>query len=228
MNTNQSTPKALYRSRKQRIIAGVCGGLAEYFNIDVAIIRIIWLLSLLFHGIGIPIYIVFALAMKNAPDESVSSESDENKKPAKPEAVDDTNRSNTWLVALILMIVFILLWTRIFHNPFPRFMPHFSWDWALTSYDDLLALVIIIIGVIFVASKLTSQAEGQARSATLERSRDNRMIGGVCAGLAELWQIDVTWIRLGYLVLSLATNVLLGIIIYLILMIIIPEKKINQ
>ncbi|MBN2356913.1 PspC domain-containing protein [candidate division KSB1 bacterium] len=52
------------------------------------------------------------------------------------------------------------------------------------------------------------------------------MIGGVCGGLSDLWQIDVTWIRLGFVVLSLASNVLAGIIIYLILLIAIPEEKI--
>ncbi|USN96255.1 MAG: PspC domain-containing protein [Candidatus Nomurabacteria bacterium] len=45
-------PKRLYRSRKDRMIAGVCGGIAEYFNIDPVIVRVIAIL-LLFPG-GLP------------------------------------------------------------------------------------------------------------------------------------------------------------------------------
>ena len=33
--------RRLYRSRNQRMLAGVCGGIAEYFNIDVTIVRLI-------------------------------------------------------------------------------------------------------------------------------------------------------------------------------------------
>ena len=36
--------KRLYRSRNQRMICGVCGGVAEYFNIDPTIVRLAWLL----------------------------------------------------------------------------------------------------------------------------------------------------------------------------------------
>ncbi len=42
-----SEPKRLYRSTDQRMIAGVCGGIAEYFNIDVTIVRIIAVILLL-------------------------------------------------------------------------------------------------------------------------------------------------------------------------------------
>jgi len=37
-------PRKLYRSRKSRVIAGVCGGLAEYFNMDPTIIRLAWVI----------------------------------------------------------------------------------------------------------------------------------------------------------------------------------------
>uniref|UniRef100_UPI0039789049 PspC domain-containing protein n=1 Tax=Salmonella sp. SAL4431 TaxID=3159886 RepID=UPI0039789049 len=43
--------KRLYRSRKNRMIAGICGGLAEYFNIDPVIVRVIAVLLLLPGGL---------------------------------------------------------------------------------------------------------------------------------------------------------------------------------
>lgn len=49
--------KTLYRSRSNKMIAGVCGGIGEYFNIDPTIIRILWVLCS-FSGIGILAYFV--------------------------------------------------------------------------------------------------------------------------------------------------------------------------
>jgi len=50
--------KHLYRSKKNRIIAGVCGGLGEYFNINPVIIRLLWLLFVFYGGSGILAYII--------------------------------------------------------------------------------------------------------------------------------------------------------------------------
>jgi len=53
--------KRLYRSRTDRVLWGVCGGLAKYFDIDPVIIRVIAVVSLLFGGAGIIAYIVMAI-----------------------------------------------------------------------------------------------------------------------------------------------------------------------
>ena len=51
-------PRKLYRSRSQRMIAGVCGGLADYFNIVATLVRVLFLLLAVFGGTGLVIYIV--------------------------------------------------------------------------------------------------------------------------------------------------------------------------
>jgi phage shock protein C len=58
--------KRLYRSRNDRIIAGVCGGLGEYFDVDPNIIRIIWLLVGL-TGTGIIAYILAWVIIPEEP-----------------------------------------------------------------------------------------------------------------------------------------------------------------
>ena len=65
MNT---TPpyKKLYRSRKERMIAGVCGGLAEYFAIDPTWVRIIFILFFLLGGAALLIYLVLWLLVPSA------------------------------------------------------------------------------------------------------------------------------------------------------------------
>lgn len=50
--------RKLYRSRKNKMIGGVCGGIAEYLGIDPTIIRLIWAFTTLFWGAGIIIYLL--------------------------------------------------------------------------------------------------------------------------------------------------------------------------
>ena len=60
------SPKKLYRSKK-KILAGVCGGIAEYLNMDPTIIRVIWVVLSLAYGVGILAYIVCWLLIPRQP-----------------------------------------------------------------------------------------------------------------------------------------------------------------
>jgi phage shock protein C len=56
---NQKGPKRLYRSKKESIFGGVCGGIGEYVNADPTIIRLLWIiLTILSGGLGILVYLV--------------------------------------------------------------------------------------------------------------------------------------------------------------------------
>lgn len=59
--------KKLYRSRNDRMIAGVCGGLADYFNVDSSLIRLAVLFIFLFQGIGLIAYIIAWVVMSEEP-----------------------------------------------------------------------------------------------------------------------------------------------------------------
>ena len=59
--------KKLYRSRQDSKIAGVCGGIAEYFNIDSTIIRLLAVLTIFFGGGGIIAYLAAWLIIPLAP-----------------------------------------------------------------------------------------------------------------------------------------------------------------
>ena len=59
--------RRLHKSETNCTISGVCGGIAEYLNIDVTIVRLIWIAFTLFGGSGIIAYIVAALVMPDAP-----------------------------------------------------------------------------------------------------------------------------------------------------------------
>lgn len=57
--------KKLRKSKTDKKICGVCGGIAEYFGIDPIWIRLLWAIATLFYGTGILIYIVCALVMSD-------------------------------------------------------------------------------------------------------------------------------------------------------------------
>ena len=64
--------KNLYRSTQNKMIAGVCSGLAEYINIDPTIIRVIWALVGL-SGAGLIAYLVCALIIPEKPSNIIDA-----------------------------------------------------------------------------------------------------------------------------------------------------------
>ncbi|HDI51087.1 PspC domain-containing protein [candidate division KSB1 bacterium] len=68
-------------------------------------------------------------------------------------------------------------------------------------------------------------AELRTEQRKLLRSRRNRKIAGVCGGLGEYFNIDPTWVRLGWIFLSLLSSIILGLVVYIILVIVLPEEK---
>ncbi len=59
--------KKLTKSNNQKMLAGVCGGFAEYFGFEVTWIRLAWAVISLFAGTGILLYIIAAIVMPKAP-----------------------------------------------------------------------------------------------------------------------------------------------------------------
>lgn len=61
-------PKAkLYRSRGDRVISGVCGGLADYLNIDSSVVRILMILAFLFFSAGLWVYLIMWIIIPQEP-----------------------------------------------------------------------------------------------------------------------------------------------------------------
>lgn len=55
--------KKLHKSQTEKKLCGVCGGLAEYFNIDPTLVRLLWVLFSLAGGAGVLAYIIAAVIM---------------------------------------------------------------------------------------------------------------------------------------------------------------------
>jgi phage shock protein PspC (stress-responsive transcriptional regulator) len=67
--TNEQ-PKRLYRNTSNKILAGVCSGLGDYFSIDPVIIRLLWVVLTIFGGAGLLIYIIAWIIIPEKPIQS--------------------------------------------------------------------------------------------------------------------------------------------------------------
>ena len=85
--------KKLYKSRKNKMIGGVCGGLAEYLNMDPTIVRIIAGILCLVKGLGVLVYLIMCIVMPYN-DEDFSDDDTENLKSANIDPEEDKKASS--------------------------------------------------------------------------------------------------------------------------------------
>ena len=152
--------KRLYRSISDRMIWGVCGGLAKYFDMDPTIVRIIFVLLIFANGLSVLAYIIMAIVVPpegsktTEPKETVKENVEEIKKTAeefgreisstfkgedKPEATEITHRRRNMLgIALIIIGILILMGTL---NLFWWFRWGYLWP-----------VVLIAVGLIIIFS----------------------------------------------------------------------------
>jgi phage shock protein C len=59
--------RKLYRSKSDRVLAGVCGGLAQYFNLNATLIRVLFVLLAVLGGSGLVLYVALWIIVPNQP-----------------------------------------------------------------------------------------------------------------------------------------------------------------
>lgn len=139
--------KKLYRSRKDRMLGGVSGGLAEYFDIDPTLVRVLFVLSLIFGGMGFIAYIILWIIVPEEPffnSEVKSSEtgdvnSDENnaEKTETQTAYEYSLREQRAKRRTILGVILIIIgFIFLADNYIPRF-----------DFSDFFPLILVAIGV---------------------------------------------------------------------------------
>ncbi len=65
--------KKLYRIKHGKKLAGVCGGIAEYLNMDPSVVRVLWAIISLCAGTGVLAYIVCAFVIPEKPDQIIDA-----------------------------------------------------------------------------------------------------------------------------------------------------------
>jgi phage shock protein C len=153
--------KRLYRSRTERMIWGVCGGLAKYFNTDPTIIRVIAVILIFANGLGILAYIIMAIVVPaegskaTTPEKTVRENVEEMKETAsemgheirsalakeKGEAEEVAKahhrRNILGIILIVLGIVFLVGSFNLFW--------WFHWG-------NLWPLILVAIGVLIIVS----------------------------------------------------------------------------
>jgi phage shock protein C len=101
-------PNHLYRSIKDRKIAGVAGGIAEYLQVDSSVVRLIWLLAILFGGAGLLAYIIAWIVIPEEKEGFVQTDAGERYNPTGDKTVL-TGGMNSWGIILIALGGILLL-----------------------------------------------------------------------------------------------------------------------
>lgn len=217
--------RRLYKSRGDRMLDGVCGGVAEYFGLDSTLVRLAWVLLILVGGMGILLYIVAMIIMPvNRGETSVP-----------PVAVRERN-SKFWG---ILLVVVGAVW---FLGNIGLPLWHHWWGLA---WDVALPVLLILAGVAFLfggrnwlsapagASAPSSGPEPSPaetafppRRARLFKSRTERKVFGVCGGIAEYFTVDPTIVRLLFIIASFASFGFM-LLLYVIMAIVTPREPVT-
>ena len=140
--------KKLYRSVTDKMLAGVCGGLAEYFAIDPVIVRLIFVLAVIFGGSGILAYIILWIIIPqkpyiitpfntNPPSGDSSSSTEEKKSENSNQDMNYVNVNKTQSNRSIYAGAFLILLGGIFL--LDNFVPHIH-------FGDFWPLILIGLG----------------------------------------------------------------------------------
>jgi phage shock protein C len=224
----------LYRSQTNKVFAGVCGGLAEYFDVDPVVIRVLFVLMVLFGGTGIVLYIAAIFIVPKKPFVfSESTSSTENS----PPNVQSANVRNWFGIALVAAGVILLLANLdIFH----------FFNFVEGAFEFIFPVLLIIGGMAVIyyrqsqienqnsdmkndsssASSSSTEPSFQSRSyRDFRRSLTDKKLFGVCGGLAQYFGIDSSLIRMLYVVLCLASFGA-GLLLYVIIALVVPYENI--
>ncbi|HML36510.1 MAG TPA: PspC domain-containing protein [Bacillota bacterium] len=131
--------KKLYKSN-DKVLAGVCGGIGEYFNVDPVIIRLLWVVFTLLAGAGLIAYIIAAIIMPANPlggsardDYTRTEESD-----------SGTHRgSSTKNTSIVLGAILLLFGCFVLIKDYIPWIPE----------NLILAVILIGLGVFFIVRK---------------------------------------------------------------------------
>lgn len=221
--------RRLMKSRTDRMIDGVCGGVAAYAGIDATLVRLAWILLTFLGGSGILLYIAAMIILPKAPA------------PDPPAAGTGTpkgsTRTNTRFWGILLVGVG-LVWLA--GNLGFDFWDHW---WGL-SLSVVLPVLLILAGVAFLfggreyiagtsaaadtgESAVSADAPASPPRQRLLRSRTDRKLGGVCGGFGTWLSIDASVVRLAFIAAGFASAGFM-VILYIIMLIALPLEPAGE
>jgi phage shock protein C len=221
----------LYRNQSNKVLAGVCSGIAEYLNIDPTIVRLVWILITFLGGAGIIAYILACIII-----------------PVKPVAGSDSTSQpgHNFTAVRIFGILFIGVGILILLDNLDILSFH---HWWYMTEDIIFPGLLILAGAYFLTKRRVTVApssateppvstdpssqepppqmgstSGEQHKKILRRSVVEKKLFGICGGMGEYFDIDPTIIRVGYVLFTFFSGGA-GILIYFLMYLIIPESE---
>jgi phage shock protein PspC (stress-responsive transcriptional regulator) len=253
VNRADTKKRKLFRNTGNKMLGGVCAGIADYFGIDATWVRLAWVLLLITYGMGIIIYLILWAVLPESENED-SSEPLNRRQDA-----DDSQRKlfrdthnrkiggvcaglgvyfGVSVTLIRLIFVALLLFPILL---FLRFFPFIFAGFPVMIFYIILMIVIPEPKTEDEIETMNRRRETDKPRRELFRNPDNKQIGGVCSGLGVYLGASATLIRLIFVALALFSFLFFkayGIgffpfifagfpvtIFYIILMIVIPEAK---
>lgn len=203
--------KTLYRSISNRMISGICGGLAEYFDVDSSVLRIA---LVAFTVITLPVfgpfvflaYLVCIFIIPRSPVLASAAGGTQGSGPAARlkeagqadqagqagQSVRDyrgtsQNNSMVWGILLILLAVTVLTWS-------------YAPDFGRFSFFLPMVPIVAIGAAVFILFVYRGQIMAFFRHRRLYRLQEGKKIFGVCNGLADAFDLDPTLVRIGFFI----------------------------
>lgn len=146
--------KKLYRSRQNRVFAGIAGGLGEYFEVDPVVIRLIWLVLIFLGGTGLVAYLIAWLII---PKEPVA---------VNVISVNERTSNSNHRGKIFFGILFILLGLILFARQ--------DWGlwWRIKDYVRDFVRYIVPAGLILIGIYLMIPRRAVGKSPDTEKSSD--------------------------------------------------------
>ncbi len=223
--------KRLFRSDQEKLLAGVAGGLAEYFNMDPSLMRLLWVLAALATG-GMIFWLYLALWLFLPVGDNTRGQ-----------VADPAIRLSESALGLLAwgLVALGVLWILANFGILPTLLH------SLRGVLHVIGLVfwplLLIAAGWLILNRLgymqglsekvptsdavkASMEEGyrsMREKTPLKRSKDDRMLLGVCAGIAHWLHIDPAIVRILWVLFSLG-GMGTGVILYVLLALIMPEE----
>lgn len=195
------------RSVRNRFIFGICGGLAEFFRVDPIVFRLLFIIAFAFTYWTVGVYLLMALLIPEPHPREVEE--------AEPEYFRSGFGKQS-IITLILVIFGIYF--------FAEYMSYFDAFGMLSLLKEAAPPSLLILAAYYFYKHAPEEPyEEEDVPKKFYLSRENKMIGGVCGGLAAYFNMDPTLTRGLCIIFSILT-LGLGAILYLIFLFVSPKS----
>lgn len=145
--------KRLYKSRADKMIAGVCGGIAEYFDIDPVIVRILFILFFFIGGSAIVAYIIGMIIIPYPVTESIKPNAEKSQQSSSPAAQNQPVLPSKSNASLIIGIVLVAIGAYFLMGNIP-FLRGYYWWFRWHLHDFFVPGIFIVIGIVLVINSI--------------------------------------------------------------------------